>query len=82
MKKLQQFCAVTVLTFTLTLSALAGEMSSPGIISSSPQECSTRGEIGMPGATAAGEILTPGLTGLDPVTGAALSLLDSLLLLF
>ena len=72
MKKLQQFCAVTALTLTLTLSAFAGEMSSPGIISSSLKQSSAVGDIGMPGATAV----------LDPVTEAALSLLGSLLSLF
>jgi ABC-type amino acid transport system permease subunit len=82
MKKLKHLCAATVLTLTLTLSAFAGEMSSPGITSSSPQESSAAGDIGMPGATAAGEILTPGLSGLDPVTEAALGLLGSLLSLF
>ena len=82
MKKLKQFCAVTVLTLTLIFSALAGEMSSPGITSSSPEQSSAVGDIGMPGATAAGEILTPGLSELDPVTEAALSLLGSLLSLF
>jgi hypothetical protein len=83
MKKLKHLCAATVLALTLTLSAFAGEMSSPGIkSSSSPQESSAAGDIGMPGATAAGEILTPGLSGLDPVTEAALGLLDSLLSLF
>ena len=83
MKKLKHLCAATVLALTLTLSAFAGEMSSPGIkSSSSQQESSAAGDIGMPGATAAGEILTPGLSGLDPVTEAALGLLDSLLSLF
>ena len=82
MKKLQQFCAVTVLALTLTLSAFAGEMSTPGITSSSTEQSSAVGDIGMPGATAAGDILMPGLSELDPVTEAALSLLNSLLSLF
>ena len=73
MRKLKQFCAATALTLALTLSAFAGEMSTPGIISSSSREqFSVMGDIGMPGATAA----------LDPVTEAALSLLGSLLSLF
>ena len=82
MKKLQQFCAALALTFTLILSSFAGEMSSPGMASSSTQESSTIGDIGMPGADAKGEILTPGLTGLDSITEASLSLLNGLLSLF
>jgi alcohol dehydrogenase YqhD (iron-dependent ADH family) len=73
MRKLKQFCATMALTLALTLPAFAGEMSTPGIISSSPREqSSVMGDIGMPGATAV----------LDPVTEAALSLLGSLLSLF
>jgi hypothetical protein len=40
------------------------------------------GDIGMPGATATGDIQAPGVVALDPVTEAALSLLQSLLSLF
>jgi len=36
----------------------------------------------MPGATATGEIPTPGVDALDPVTEAALSFLQSVLALF
>lgn len=40
------------------------------------------GEIGFPGVTATGDMSAPGITALDPVTEAALSLLQSLLSLF
>jgi hypothetical protein len=72
MKKLQQFCAAVVLTLALTLSAFAGDISCPGVIDQPPpQQSSATGEMGAPGAVA-----------LDPVTGTALSLLQSILSLF
>lgn len=40
------------------------------------------GEISTPGVSATGEISTPGVTAFDPVTEAALNLIQSLLSLF
>jgi hypothetical protein len=83
MKNLRQFCIVVVLTFALTLSAFAGDMSCPGITDPPPpQQSSATGDISCPGATATGEISTPGMVALDPVTEAALSLLNSILSLY
>jgi hypothetical protein len=83
MKKLQQFCAAVVLTLALTLSAFAGDISCPGVIDQPPpQQSSATGEMGAPGASATGDILTPGVSALDPVTGTALSLLQSILSIF
>lgn len=83
MKNLQRFCATTFLALAVTLSAFAGEIPTPGATNPMPQqESSVTGEILMPGATATGDMSTPGLTALDPVTEAALSLLQGLLSLF
>jgi hypothetical protein len=85
MKKLSQFCAVVALTLALALTTFAGDIGFPGTTNPPPpppQEISVTGEIGFPGATATGEILTPGVAALDPVTEAALSLLQSILSLF
>ena len=83
MKTLQRFCAATVLTLTLALSVFAGQIPTPGITSPTPeQQSSITGEITMPGAVATGDMSTPGAVALDPVTEAALSLLQSLLSLF
>jgi hypothetical protein len=77
MKKLQQLCAAAVLTLTLGLSTFAGDMGCPGVINPPPpQQSSVTGEMGTPGASA------PGVSALDPVTGTALSLLQSILSLF
>ena len=83
MKRFQRSCAAVVLTLTLTLSAFAGDMPCPGVTNQpSTQQSSVAGDIGAPGATATGEIPGPGMAALDPVTEAALSLLQSLLSLF
>jgi len=82
MKKLQQFCAAVVLTLALALSAAAGDISMPGATTPPPGQSSVTGEISFPGATATGEISIPGAVALDPVTEAALSLLQSLMSLF
>lgn len=83
MKTLQRFCATAVLTLALTLSAFAGDMSAPGVVNPPPPPpASTTGEIGFPGATVMGEMSAPGVTALDPVTEAALSLLQSILSIF
>jgi hypothetical protein len=83
MKKLQQFCPVVVLTLVLTFSAFGGDISIPGATSPTPPPpSSVAGDMGTPGATATGEIQFPGVVKLDPVTEAALSLLQSILFLF
>lgn len=83
MKTFRQFLAAAVLTLVLSFSGLAGDIQFPGVTNSpSPQQSSVTGEISMPGATATGDMPTPGVTALDPVTEAALSLLQSLMSLF
>ncbi|HYG80301.1 MAG TPA: hypothetical protein VD861_07940 [Pyrinomonadaceae bacterium] len=83
MKNLQRFCITAVLTMVFALSAFAGEIGMPGATAPQPQQqSSVTGEISMPGATATGDMSTPGMTALDPVTEAALSLIQSLLSLF
>ena len=83
MKKIRQFCACLVLTVALALSAFAGDIPFPGATAPLPQQqSSVTGDIGTPGATATGDISCPGVVALDPVTEAALSLLQSLLSLF
>jgi hypothetical protein len=82
MKKVQQFCAVVVLAAALSLSTFAGDIQAPGMTSPPPPQPSLVSEIGTPGAPVADEIGCPDIVTLDPVTEAALSLLQSLLSLF
>jgi hypothetical protein len=69
MKKLQQFCVITTLTLTLTLSAFAGEMGCPGVTANN--------DTPPPSGNVAGEILTPGATT-DTMTEMALGFLLNL----
>lgn len=83
MKTFRQFLAATVLTLALSLSTFAGDIGFPGVTTSpSQQQSSVTGEIGMPGATATGDIQFPGVDALDPVTEAVLGLLQGLMSLF
>lgn len=83
MKTLQRFCATVVLTLALALSALAGDMSAPGVINPPPPPpASSTVDIDFPGATVTGDMSAPGVSALDPVTEAALSLLQSILSIF
>jgi hypothetical protein len=86
MKSLRKVLALTTLTFVLTCTVFAGEMST-GVASPAPQQqsASVTGEMST-GNTAtaevAGEIGTGAASTVDPITGIALSLLQSLLALF
>ena len=81
MEKLQRFCAALFLALSVTLSAFAGEIPTPGAkTSTSQQQTSVTGETSYQEETSTGEIPTPG--AIDPVTEAALSLLQGLLTLF
>lgn len=87
MKKLQRFCAALVFALSLSLSAIAGEMSTPGAVQPPPPPPSstvmtTTGEMDCPGVTTTGDIQTPDVTAVDPVTEATLSLLQDMLSLF
>jgi hypothetical protein len=82
MEKLQRFSAAVLLTFALAWTALAGDIGTPGATAPAPQQSSVTGDIGTPGVTTTGQIPTPGVVALDPVTEAALNLFQSLLLLF
>ncbi len=82
MKKFHQFCAVVFLAAALSLSTFAGDIQAPGMTSPPPPQPSVVSETETPGAPDAGEIGCPGVTTLDPVTEAALSLLQSILSLF
>jgi hypothetical protein len=83
MKNFRQFFAVTALTLALSFSAFAGDIGFPGATSPVPQQqSSVTGEISFPGVTATGDMSTPGIVALDPVTEAALSLIQGLLSLF
>jgi hypothetical protein len=83
MKKLQQFFAVIVLTLALALSAPAynGDILGPGA-GAPPSLTTVTRDPETPDESATGEILTPGVTDLDPVTEAALYLLKGILSLF
>jgi hypothetical protein len=83
MKNFRLFCAGTALMLALGFSALAGDIGAPGVSNPQPlKTTSVLADTGFPGASAAGEISTLCVTDLDPVTEAALSLLESLLALF
>lgn len=85
MKSLRNILAALALTCALCVSAFAGEMGTVGITST--------GDMGTQGvatsnmdtgatATAPGNMETVGIATTDPVTGIALSLLQSALSLF
>jgi hypothetical protein len=83
MKNLRRLCAVLVLTVALSFSTFGGEILTPGIAQTPPPTTTTTTTSA---ATETcnlepGEILTPG-AALDPVTEAALSLLQSLFSIF
>lgn len=83
MKKVQRFCATVALALALTVSTAAGEIPGPGTtILPSPPKIAVTGDILTPGAHATDDILLQGVTDLDPMTEAALSLLQSILSLF
>jgi hypothetical protein len=86
MKKLRRFCAAVILALTLTLSAIGGDIGTPGAAAPppppAPEQSTTTGDIGTPGAAITGDILTPGAIVLDPVTSLTLSLLESVFYLF
>ena len=82
MKHLRRLCAVVILAMALSFSAFAGDILTPGATQTQPT-CSTMttSVTTEPSNSEPGDILTPGAV-LDPVTEAALSLLESLLSLF
>ncbi len=85
MKNLQRFCTAVVLTLVLTLAAIGGDISMPGATAPPPPpppHSSVTGDRGAPGATTMGEISELDVVSLNPVTEAALSLLQSILSLF
>lgn len=86
MKKLQRFCVAVVFASALSLSAFAGEISTPGDVQPPPPPPSTNiattGEMGCPGITSTGDIQTPGVAAVDPLTEATLGLLQDMLSVF
>lgn len=87
MKHLRRLCAVVVLAMALSFSAFAGDILTPGATQPQPKQRSmTTTSVAAATSNATsdsepGDILTPGAV-FDPVTEAALSLLQSLLSLF
>lgn len=84
MKHLRRLCAVVVLAMALSFSAFAGDILTPGATQPKPKSSMTSVTAETSNETSnsePGDILTPGAV-LDPVTEAALSLLQSLLSLF
>lgn len=81
MKRLRHFCAVSILTFMLTLSAFAGDIEC-GVVSPPPkQTTSVMGNIGC-GVTALNETSSAETASVDPLTEITLNILQSLLSLF
>ena len=86
MKHLRRLCAVVVLAMALSFSAFAGDILTPGATQPQPKQRSMTTSVAAETSNGTsdsepGDILTPGAV-LDPVTEAALSLLQSLLSLF
>ncbi|HWT02965.1 MAG TPA: hypothetical protein VN256_22130 [Pyrinomonadaceae bacterium] len=81
MKHLRRLCAVVVLAMALSFSAFAGDILTPGSKQAQPKSSTTSTLMVESSDSEPGDILTPGAV-LDPVTEAALSLLQSLLSLF
>lgn len=81
MKKLQQFCAAVALTLALTFTAFAGDMSTPGDVPPPPPPSMTADTSGS-NTTSTSATATSNVVAVDPVTEAALSLLQSVLSLF
>lgn len=82
MKKLQQLCAVVILTFVLSLSTLAGDMGCPGDVPPPPpptDQTTLTGDMGCPGAADPSNTQTPDVTVVDPLTQTILNLLPSVL---
>jgi hypothetical protein len=83
MKTLRKILAALMLTCVLSIAALAGEIGTG--VAQAPPPPSVTGEIGTGNsatAEVAGEIGTGASVTVDPITGIALSLLQSLLALF
>jgi hypothetical protein len=78
MKKLRQFCIVSVFTLVLTTATFAGEIATGGAPQPPPPNQSS--------ATTPGEISTPGIQSpqamSDSVTDIALNLLQTMLSVF
>jgi hypothetical protein len=81
---MKRFLAVLVLTLTLSLTAFAGDIPSPGVIPdcTANQTCSNNtGDIPSPGAfSSPGEATVA--ASIDPVTDIVLSIVQGLLSLF
>jgi hypothetical protein len=85
MKTLRKFLAALVLTCVLSITTLAGEISTG--VAQSPPPPSVTGDMGTGSSATAestltGEIGNGAASNVDPITGIALSLLQSLLALF
>ena len=85
MKPLQKFLAALVLTSTLSIAAMAGDIGT-GVIQQPPPPSMTgemsTGNSATSQSTATGEIGTGVASTLDPVTETVLSLLQGVLALF
>jgi hypothetical protein len=77
MNKLNRLCTATVLTLALAFTAFAGDMQTPGITSTPPDQTTVTGIIDTPGVTTTdtSDSETPVI---GSVTDAALYLLDSI----
>jgi hypothetical protein len=82
MKNLRQFCAAVILTLALALSAFAGDMDFPGDVPPPPPPPSMMADTSTPSATIVTGTATQDVVAVDPVTEAALSLLQSVLSIF
>lgn len=85
MKSLRKLLAASALTCVLSVCAFAGDIGTQGITSTgnTGTQTTATGDVHT-GATATtpGEMGTVGIAAIDPVTGIALSLLQSVLSLF
>ena len=81
MNYLRRFCSISVLIFALTISTFAGDIHC-GVVSPPPeQKASITGNMAT-GATETSDTSSDENLFVDPVTGLALDILQSLLSLF
>lgn len=83
MKSFRKLCAALVLTLSLALPVLAGDMPAPGAIAVSPrQQSSTTCMVSKSSESTLGDMPAPGMTELDSMTTLTLGLFESILSIF
>lgn len=82
MRNFRQLCAATFLTLIITVSAFAGDMQTPGIITQPTQQTSATGDIQTPGASVTGQTDTTFISDAYPVSEIAMTLMLNVMSVF